>query len=116
MPDKKRNLYLYEAIELRNEYNTLTPQALGAKEVFELYTWWKTARRLRPDPYDVSDWSDYYEKRHKDIESLFEDKSEEEKAESRAILDKMNSIEKAYDEEDEAMMIRLIKIRHSLWT
>lgn len=100
----------------QSDYGTPTPQALDAKEVFELYTWWKNTRPSRPDAYDVSGWSDYYEKRHKDFELLFEDKSEEEKAESRAILDKIAVIEKAYAEEDEAMMIRLIKIRHSLWT
>ena len=31
-------------------------------------------------------------------------------------LDKSQEIEKAYNDEDEAMMIRLIKIRESLWT
>ncbi len=98
------------------DYDISTPQALDAEEVFELYTWWKTTRPSRPDPHDVSGWSDYYEKRHKDIESLFEDQSEEEKAESRAIHDKINAIEKAYVEEDDAMMIRLVKLRHSLWT
>lgn len=97
-------------------YNTPTPQALDAKEVFELYTWWKATRPSRPDPSDASGWSDYCEKRHKDIESLFEDRSEEERAESRIILDKMSAIEKTYAQEDEAMMIRLIKLRHSLWT
>lgn len=102
--------------EQQPDSDTPTSQALDAKEVFELYTWWKTTRPSRPDQYDVSGWSDYYGKRHKNIESLFEDQSEEEKAESRAILDKINAIEKAYAEEDEAMMIRLIKIRHSLWT
>ena len=97
-------------------YDTLPPQAVGAKEVFELYTWWKTARPSRPDPYDVSGWNDYNEKRHIDNESLFDNQSGEEKAESRAILDKINAMEKAYAEEDEAMMIRLIKLRHLLRT
>jgi hypothetical protein len=31
-------------------------------------------------------------------------------------LDLSNQIEKAYDDEDEAMMIRLIRVRDSLWT
>ena len=102
--------------EQQTDYDTPTPQALDAKDVFELYTWWKTTRPSRPDPYDLSGWNDYYKKKHKDIELLFEGNSEEEKAESRAILDKINAIEKAYAEEDEAMMIRVIKLRHSLWT
>jgi len=97
-------------------YNTPTPQALDAKEVFELYTWWKATRPSRPDPSDTSGWSDYCEKGHKDIGSLFEDQSEEDQAESRIILEEMGAIEKTYAQEDEAMMIRLIKLRHSLWT
>ena len=79
---------------------------------------WKTSRPARPDPYDISGWNDYYEKRHKDNDSewLFGDQSEEERAESRVIYDKIYAIEKHYDEEDEAMMIKLIKLRQSLWT
>jgi hypothetical protein len=45
-----------------------------------------------------------------------EDKSPEEAEWCRTALDKSREIEKAYDDEDEAMMIRLIKIRESLWT
>lgn len=98
------------------DYGILTSQALDAKEVFELYTWWKSSRPLRPDPSDASGWSDYCEKNHRDIESIFEDRTEEEKTESWVILEKMSAIEKAYAEEDEAMMIRLIKLRQALWT
>jgi hypothetical protein len=45
-----------------------------------------------------------------------EDRTEEEAAMRDAALAKSNEIEKAYNDEDEAMMIRLIKIRESLWT
>jgi len=31
-------------------------------------------------------------------------------------LNKLRKLEEAYEKEDEAMMIRLIKIRQSLWT
>ena len=31
-------------------------------------------------------------------------------------LKKLRKIEEAYEKEDEAMMVRLIKIRNSLWT
>jgi hypothetical protein len=98
------------------DYNTPSQQALDAKEIYELYMWWKTIRPSRSDPSDSSGWSDYCEKRHEDMEWLFEAQSEEEKIESRLILDKLTAIEKAYAQEDEAMMIRLIKLRHSLWT
>jgi len=97
------------------DYGYPSPQALNANEIFAIYTWWKTTRPSRPDPSDSSGWSDYC-KKHRDIESLFEERSEKEEAEGRIILDKMNNIEKTYAQEDEAMMIRLIKIRYSLWT
>jgi hypothetical protein len=45
-----------------------------------------------------------------------EDKSEEEAVMCRTALDKSREIEEAYNKEDEEMMIRLIKIRESLWT
>lgn len=108
--------WLHEDERQQPDCDTPTPQALNAKEVFELYTWWKTSHPSRPDPSEASGWSDYCERRHKDIELLFEDRSEEEKAESRLILEKMNAIEKTYAQEDEAMMIRLVKLRYALWT
>jgi hypothetical protein len=45
-----------------------------------------------------------------------EDKTPEEAEQCRTALDKSHEIEKTYNDEDEAMMIRLIKIRESLWT
>ncbi len=45
-----------------------------------------------------------------------EDKTPEEAEMCRTALDKSQEIEAAYNKEDEEMMIRLIKIRESLWT
>ena len=42
--------------------------------------------------------------------------TDEEREESRLALDLSTKIEREYDEEDEAMMIRLIKVRDALWT
>ena len=51
-------------------------------------------------------------------EFWFDDETEtaEEKAEGKLILDQLHKIEQDYKSEEEAMMIRLIKIRESLWT
>jgi hypothetical protein len=46
----------------------------------------------------------------------FSDKTDEERAESKHLLEAMDIIEKRYDDEDEMMMVALIKIRQSLWT
>jgi hypothetical protein len=47
---------------------------------------------------------------------LGSDKTPELKAMSDASHKKLQEIESAYEAEDEAMMIRLIKARDSLWT
>jgi hypothetical protein len=95
-----------------------THQAKNAQEILALYRWWKIERPKRPDPMEASGWSAYCESiRSKGRDFFdFEDKTEEEAVASRTALDKSNEMEAAYEAEDEAMMIRLIKIRDSLWT
>ena len=95
-----------------------TYQAKAAREILELYTWWKKIRPARPDPYEVSGWHDICERRRKDYpdEILPEERTKKERAESKKALNIINKMEAQYEKEDEAMMIRLIKIRDSLWT
>jgi hypothetical protein len=96
-----------------------TYQATAAKEIIELYTWWTTVYRNRPDPHDASGWSDYCEASrlaNGGKLSWSGDKSPELRAISDAAHTKLREIEEAYEKEDEEMMIRLIKIRQSLWT
>jgi hypothetical protein len=100
------------------DYGKPTHQALAAQEILALYRWWREVYPNRPDVYDASGWSAYCEmRRNKGYELLdLDDKTEDEAAQCKTALEKSNEIEKAYDDEDEAMMIRLIKIRDSLWT
>ena len=96
-----------------------TYQANSAKEIIELYTWWTETYRNRPDPYDASGWTEYCEisrAANGGKLSWSGDKSPELKAMSDAAHEKLREIEAAYEKEDEEMMIRLIKIRGSLWT
>lgn len=95
-----------------------TYQAKAAKEILDLYTWWTEVYPNRPDPHDAGGWSDYCAKfRNEGRDFLdFEDRTDEERAASRSALDATQAIEDKYNEEDEQMMIRLIKIRQSLWT
>ena len=96
-----------------------TYQAKAAKEIIELYTWWTVTYRNRPDAYDASGWSEYCEASrvaNGGKLSWSGDKSPELKAMSDAAHKKLQEIEAAYEAEDEVMMIRLIKIRGSLWT
>jgi hypothetical protein len=101
-----------------NGYGEPTYQALAAREIKELYLWWKEVYPKRPDPHDAGGWSAYCEMRRQGGCDFFdmEDKTPEEADMGRTALDKSHEIETAYDKEDEAMMIRLIRVRQSLWT
>ncbi len=95
-----------------------TYQAKAAQEILEIYTWWKEVYPKRPDVHDASGWTAYCEmRRQRGYDFLdLDDKTPEEAEQCKTALDKSQEIEKAYNDEDEAMMIRLIKIRESLWT
>lgn len=117
--------YLKWAMTLTNkefikegEKEESTYQAKAAKEILELYTWWKEVYPNRPDPYVVSGWHDICDRRRKDYpDEIFpEETTKQEKAESKKALDKLHKLELKYEQEDEEMMIRLIKVRQSLWT
>lgn len=100
------------------EYGKPTHQALAAKEIIDLYVWWKHIRPQRLDPHDASGWSEICAKRRKSDEDdiLWEDKTPEEAEATKKALDMSHELEAKYDQEDEEMMIRLIKVRNSLWT
>ena len=98
-----------------------TPQAVKAQEVLDLYRWWKDVYPNRPDPHDASGWSEYCERKRQEhgetgLSFMKESANPETRALGIAALDKTHEIEQAYDAEDEEMMIRLIKVRHGLWT
>jgi hypothetical protein len=97
-----------------------TGQAERAKELKALYIWWTETYRNRPDPYDASGWTDHCEAmRLKNPSGFFASLNTKDPTDRKA-SDKahklLQKIEAAYEKEDEAMMIRLIKARDSLWT
>ena len=96
-----------------------TYQAKSAKEIIELYTWWTQTYRNRPDPYEASGWTAACEASRIANGGRLSFSAEKDPVLKKA-SDKahklLQKIEKAYEDEDEAMMIRLIRIRHSLWT
>jgi hypothetical protein len=96
-----------------------THQAKAAKEIIELYTWWTVTYRNRPDPYEASGWTAACEASriaNGGKLSWGSDKSPELKKMSDKAHKALRKIEADYEKEDEQMMIRLIKIRQSLWT
>jgi hypothetical protein len=101
-------------------YGEPTYQAKAAKEIIELYTWWTVTYRNRPDPYDASGWSAHCDAMRVKYPNSFLSSLNSKDPEDRKASDRahklLRKIEAAYEKEDEAMMIRLIKIRQSLWT
>ncbi len=99
-------------------YMKPTPQAVKAQEILDLYTWWTTVYPNRPDAYDVSGWTEYCEQaRVLNNGRLLGSKTTPElKKMSNKAHKLLRKIEADYEKEDETMMIRLIKVRHGLWT
>jgi hypothetical protein len=97
-----------------------TYQAKAAREIIELYTWWTVTYRNRPDAMEASGWSAHCDamrvKYPGSFFSSLNSKDPEDRKASNKAHKLMDKIEKAYAKEDEEMMIRLIKIRESLWT
>ena len=102
------------------EVGKLTHQAINAQEILDLYKWWTEVYPNRPDPHDASGWSAYCEASRLanggKLSWMGSDKSPELKKMGDKALKLTTKIEKQYEDEDEKMMIRLIKIRNSLWT
>ena len=85
------------------DYGKPTPQAIASKEILELYRWWKNYPN-RIDPMDASGWSDVCEMKNPDPEL------------KNQAFEKLNQLEKQQEQEEDEMLIRLIKVRRSLWT
>jgi hypothetical protein len=94
----------------------LTSQATAAIEIIALYKWWTEVYPNRPEPMDESGWSAYCDdKRDRGIKFLEDDPDEDENY-TKSIQDNMRKIETKYENEDTEMLIRLIKIRATLWS
>ena len=98
-----------------------TPQAVKAQEILDLYTWWTEVYHNRPDPHDASGWSKYCDDCRDELGGgalamLKDTKSPALKKQGDKAHKLLHKIEAAYEKEDEQMMIRLVKVRHGLWT
>jgi hypothetical protein len=100
-------------------YMKPTPQAVKAQEILALYTWWTEVYPNRPDAYNASGWTDYCEASRLSNGGKINwssDKSPELKKQSSKAHKALQKLEADYEKEDTEMMIRLIKVRHGLWT
>ncbi len=88
-------------------------QSENAKIILELYNWWKHDRPKRPDIYETTGWSVYCESKHGDYLSYNDDGEEQNVSK---MIEENYRLEDEYNKEDEEMLIKLIKVRLSLWT
>jgi len=86
----------------------LTEQAKSARKIQQLYEWWKYKRPNRLSPMDKSGWNKVY-----DSMELNDFKAPKN---AHKYYMKLVKIEEEYEQEDEDMMVELIKIRKHLWT
>jgi hypothetical protein len=100
-------------------YMKPTPQAVKAQEILALYKWWTEVYPRRPDAYDASGWTAYCEASRLSNGGKINwssDKSPALKKQSSKAHKALQKLEADYEKEDTEMMIRLIKVRHGLWT
>lgn len=83
-------------------------QQISALEKRNLYLWWTQERPLRADPYESPLFHDPLAAM--DLKSMFQGPH------NRALMKARSALEAFYEAEDEEMLIRLMKIRRSLWT
>lgn len=109
--------HLVWASGLTNE-NELTNQAIASKEILTLYRWWKEVHANRPDPHEVGGWTAYCESKNHSFHSMIgqDENTPEEQLQCATALQETTRIEQEYAKEDEEMLIRLIRVRESLWT
>lgn len=106
--------YLQWASKLKSDSGEPTHQAYAAQEMIILYKWWKEERPKRPHPGDTSGWTEYCA--NKNSLSCFFNSDELEKKKRSEISEICDKMEKEQEDEDTEILIRLIKIRYSLWT
>lgn len=97
----------------------LTQQAIKAQEILDLYNWWTQIHPNRPDPYEASGWTAACEAQREANGGKLSWNTPKDpvlKKQSDKAHKMLQKIEAQYEKEDEQMMIRLIKVRHGLWT
>jgi len=95
-------------------------QSEGAKEVKELYLWWKDVRPARPDPHEASGYDEYMNSFTNGRPSYLmlgdSDGDKDVRKKMHDVMDATTKIEEEYFEEDTEMLVRVIKVRRGMWT
>ncbi len=114
--------YLQWEIALKNDDGTPTHQAIKAKEHLDLYYWWKIERPARIEPFSDDSIDNYLKEKYGEEATSFmwyfsknSIISAEDRQKYSDHLDESSKLEDKYQQEDEDMLIRLIKAR-DMWT
>jgi len=98
-------------------------QSKRAKQVRDLYVWWKHDRPARIDLMDVKgdmdvSTNEFYSDTNDDAISFtaLDRKKDREPELFKSVNKAYEDAEKSYNKEDEQMLIKLIKLRKHLWT
>ncbi|MCP5016333.1 MAG: hypothetical protein GY938_13835 [Ketobacter sp.] len=93
-------------------------QSVTAKEVKEIYLWYKDVYPNRVDPMVASGWSDYCDRRESEGAMILshDGETEEERNNTRELLKRSNEIEQGQYDEENDMLIRVVRMRQDLWT
>lgn len=89
-------------------------QAHIAREIWDLYHWWKYIRPMRLDPDEASGWSKWIDSRRKLIDGNYIT-SAMATTKDKELSMLSTDIEQQYEQEDNNQLIRLINIRGDLW-
>lgn len=100
--------------EDHEDFGKPTHQALAAIEQEAIYKWWKTNKNR--DFFEESGLGALYERDREGSESVWELFSKVETEEKKACRELQNELESKFKQEEEEMLIRLIKIRDHLWS
>lgn len=82
-----------------------------AREIIELYNWWKEVRPNRVPAGELSGWDQWVLNR-KPLSRQFQDDIQRE--ESSQIMDRLEQIQQDYDSEDVLQLTRLVKLQWGL--
>jgi len=102
--------YLTWEIEQSNKVEFLS-QAEAAKEIFELYDWWKNIRPNRKDPLELACYDEHFDN-NKDWPLSGKKLTDEQ----TKCLDDVNKYQEDQYNEDSEMLMRIIKTRNCMWT
>lgn len=100
----------------------ITHQRESAVETMFLYTWWKEVRANRKDEWEETGlrdfWNNMETKYGEDWLGLGKRSkmNKAERDEYQRLTDACHALEEEREEEDEEMLMRLVKLRRSLWT